>query len=310
MSFSALPYSLAFIPRLFLLNWAQQGLNLAEEDYQIDEDLGSGRYTGVFIDDTGSPGAREVPEYLHPNRSTWVAVIIQPEHLPEMMLRYRQLFLSGLKFFYGADEFHSTDVFSGTGPFKGVDFERRLNLLWAMAGFLKKYDAQILTENLDPDIVNTIRADVPSLPPRLGPFDLTTAKGMALLSLLNRVSKHLKKHRQTDDSRAYVIVDSGILRHGMAVPSFWPQVFSRDKVFFSDSRGIYILQLADFAAFSLNRIHLSAGRHEIKPADAALLEVFSWISSCYRDLVQLDAELHSKGPGSFQLKGFKPHPNH
>lgn len=283
---------------------------LASEEYQVDDELASGKYIGVFIDDTGSPGLTETPPYLHPDRSTWVAVVIQPDRLPDLMAKYSSLFLSGLNLFYGATEFHSTDVFSANGPFKGVDLKTRLDLLSVMAGIVKRYDAQILTENLDPDAVDAIRAKVSSLPSKLGPFDLRTPKGMALVSLLNRVSEYVVKTRQTVDTRAYVIVDAGILRHGMAITSPWPSVFARDKVYFADSRSICLLQLADFAAFGLNRVHLSLGRTEIKPADAALLEMLSTISSNYRDLVRLDAELHAAGDGSYRARNFRHHADH
>src|SRR5690242_20360595 len=39
---------------------------------------------GVFIDDTGSPGLRTGSEELHPERKSWVAVVILRTQLPDL----------------------------------------------------------------------------------------------------------------------------------------------------------------------------------------------------------------------------------
>ena len=41
----------------------------------VDEQQG-GQVHGVFVDDTGSPGLRDTPGHLHPERKSWVAVVV------------------------------------------------------------------------------------------------------------------------------------------------------------------------------------------------------------------------------------------
>ncbi len=43
----------------------------SDDDYQIMGDLASGKYYGVFIDDSGSPGLRDAPSMLPKGGKTW-----------------------------------------------------------------------------------------------------------------------------------------------------------------------------------------------------------------------------------------------
>ncbi len=48
-------------------------------------ELADGTTFGIFIDDTGSPGLKSTPSFLHPSRKTWVAVVIPPTYMPEVL---------------------------------------------------------------------------------------------------------------------------------------------------------------------------------------------------------------------------------
>ena len=53
------------------------------QDY-VDE-LARGEAYGIFIDDTGSPGIQGAPDNYHPERKTWVAVIVPPSQAADVM---------------------------------------------------------------------------------------------------------------------------------------------------------------------------------------------------------------------------------
>ena len=71
------------------------------------KELSVGEAYGIFIDDTGSPGIQDAPENFHPERQTWVAVIVPPSQMAEVMEQMSQA-LSGLRDSLGASEFHFT----------------------------------------------------------------------------------------------------------------------------------------------------------------------------------------------------------
>src|SRR5882724_6285714 len=55
---------------------------LKYQDY-VDEQR-AGKLHGVFIDETGSPGLRDTPSNLHPDRKSWVAVIVPKAEIAEV----------------------------------------------------------------------------------------------------------------------------------------------------------------------------------------------------------------------------------
>jgi len=42
-------------------------------------ELASGSEYGVFIDDTGSPGLQSTPPNLHPERKSWIGIVVHPD---------------------------------------------------------------------------------------------------------------------------------------------------------------------------------------------------------------------------------------
>ncbi len=49
------------------------------------KELAIGEKYGVFIDDTGSPGLAPTSSKLHPERESWIAVIIPPFQMSEVL---------------------------------------------------------------------------------------------------------------------------------------------------------------------------------------------------------------------------------
>ena len=75
-------------------------------------ELAAGKAYGIFIDDTGSPGLTDTPPNYLPERKSWVAVIIPPHQMPEVLEQLTGA-LHELKVATGATEFHFTDIYSG-----------------------------------------------------------------------------------------------------------------------------------------------------------------------------------------------------
>src|SRR5205823_12043289 len=85
----------------------------------------AGSYFGVFIDDTGSPGMPNTPAKLHPDRKSWVAVIVLPAQIQSVSAAVNEA-LDALRCDLGVNEFHFKDVYAGKGPFRAVSIDERL----------------------------------------------------------------------------------------------------------------------------------------------------------------------------------------
>ncbi|MEM3489059.1 MAG: DUF3800 domain-containing protein, partial [Nitrososphaerota archaeon] len=65
----------------------------------------------------------------------------------------------------------------------------------------------------------------------------------------------------------------------------WKSVFANGLICFARSPSIPPIQLADFAAFALNRTQLLLGKEKLSPLDKRLLEILSSITCQLRSTV-------------------------
>lgn len=257
---------------------------MARPSYQayVDEQR-AGKLHGVFIDDTGSPGLQNTPPNLHADRKSWVAVVVPRTVIAEIWEQFPRA-IAELKNQTGATEFHFTDIYSGTRSFKGVALEKRLAVFAFMAEIFRQYRFPVFVQTLDPDTLRDVRKRGP-FPKRLGRFDFEKHEDFALFFLLLRVKWHLEKNYPESDRLARVFVDEGFQRNGagIAVPPL-RHVFADGLICFGRSSSILPLQLADFAAFCLNRTQLIIGRREIRDLDESFLRLIEPVVWNYENI--------------------------
>ena len=248
-----------------------QTVNLAAE-------LRSGCHYGVFIDDTGSPGLKTPG--LHEQRKSWVAVIVPPHQTSEVMdqLPNALSFLEELGL--NDPEFHFTDIWAGKAEFKKMDLQQRLGIFRFMSQIFATYRFQVLVQTFDPDNSADIlgRADWPET---LGSLKFSDHEDLALIFLLLRVRMHLKAI-ESETATACVVVDEGRFASGKAIviPGLAP-TFVAGAILFASSRLVHPIQLADFAAFVMNRWQLLRVRESLSGLDKTLLEIILPVTECF-----------------------------
>ncbi len=123
-----------------------------------------------------------------------------------------------------------------------------------------------------------------------GPFDLTNYNDMGLFYLLHKVKLYILEHRSNNHELARVFIDKNYKKNGIGIQtSLFKDVFLDSVVFLGDSADITPIQLADFAAFSLNRRQLFIKSSEPKKRDVALLEILSPLAEQYIDIDKIKA---------------------
>lgn len=244
---------------------ARNSVNLALE-------LRSGRHYGVFIDDTGSPGL--VTPGLHAQRKSWVAVIVPPHQTAEVMDQIPNA-LSFLRDLGLKDpEFHFTDILARKGEFRKLDLQQRLGIFRFMANIFATYGFQVLVQTFDPESAADIRSRA-QWPESFGPLKFSDYGDLALIFALLRIRGHLKT-LDGGGASACVIVDEGRLASGNAIvlPGLAP-TFHAGAILFASSRLVHVIQLADFAAFVMNRWQLLRVKDNLSELDKTLLEILS-----------------------------------
>ncbi len=265
------------------------------QDYITE--LAHGRAYGVFVDDTGSPGFVNAPPNVHPERKSWVAVIIPPSVMPEVLNQLPQA-LHGLREFVGADEFHFTDIYAGRGQFKSVDLQVRLAIFEFMAYIFATYRFPIIVQTFDPETLADVRSRLSDrLPDRLPPFDFTRQEDTALFFLMIRLKWFMEQTPTYPDVKARVFIDEGYKKNGIClkIPTF-QSVFSDGLVSFARSSSVLPIQLADFAAFALNRMQLIGGKPERSALDNRVLQILSAAAFDYQNIEKCVVSLAERGP--------------
>ena len=251
---------------------------LSRTTVNFAHELRSGRHFGVFIDDTGSPGL-ETPG-LHAKRKSWVAVLVPPTQTAEVMEQLPNA-LSFLKTVGINDpEFHFTDILAGKGEYSKLDLQARLGIFRFMAHIFATYRFPVLVQTFDPDNAADIqnRADWPTT---FGPLKIANHEDLGLIFLLLRVRAHLQSPA-CGNATACVVVDEGRLPNGHSfVLSGLAPTFVAGGVLFASSRQVHAIQLADFAAFALNRWQLLLAKSKLTELDKTLLTIFAPVAEHY-----------------------------
>lgn len=278
------------------------------QDY-VDE-LARGEVYGIFIDDTGSPGIQGAPNNYHPERKTWVAVIVPPSQAAEVTVQMPGA-LKELRRSIGAHEFHFTEIYSGTKQFKGVDLQVRLGLFRFMAHIFSEYGFPVMVQTFDPETLADVRSrGEGQLPDSIPYFNFNDCGDLALFFLLLRLKWYMQKTDTFGRVKARVFIDEGFKKNGIAmrIPIF-EQVFSDGQICFAKSSSIYPIQLADFAAFSLNRTQLLGGKASRTPLDQELLRILSPLAFNYVNIERKEALTEQLGP-LITLADTRPHGPH
>ena len=249
------------------------------------DELAQGAAYGVFIDDTGSPGLADTPPNLHPERKTWVAVIVPPDVMPEILYQLKGV-IQELKQQFDTDEFHFADIYNGRRHFKGIDLQKRLAIFEFMAFVFSANSIPILVQTFDPETLAHFRSRTPSdVPEGIPPFDLTKPEDAALFCLLAQVKSFMKKTPTYPGTRARVFIDEGFKNAGIAIKlRTFENEFADGLICFAQSSSIFPIQLADFAAFLLNRTQLIGGREQRSPLDNRIAQIASTIAVNYVNL--------------------------
>ncbi len=259
--------------------------------------LARGECYGIFVDDTGSPGLKHTPPNVHPERKSWVGVCVAPDLMPEVLEQFPQA-LGELQRISGATEFHFADICAGRGPFKTVDLQIRLGLFEFMACIFSMHRFPVIVQTFDPLTLADIRARSSGrLPERLPPFDFTKPEDTALFFLLIRLRRFMEETTTYPAVKARVFIDEGYKKDGVAIqiPTF-EAAFADGLVCFASSSSILPIQLADFAAFALNRSQLILGKEQRNSLDNRVLEILSPIAWNYQNIEKRVVSLTDQGP--------------
>ena len=248
----------------------------------VDE-LRAGNLDGVFIDETGSPGLQTKTRALHSERKSWVGVIVPRSHMKEVWEQLPHA-LDELSRLTRANEFHFTDIYGGRKQFVEVPLEVRLGIFRFMAHIFSIYGFPIFVQTLDPNSLGKLQSQM-AWPSRVGPFNTEKHQDLALLILLWRIKSYLNKRAARPFCSARVFVDEGYMKDGVSIDiPHWEDTFADGLVCFAKSNIILPIQLADFAAFCLNRTQILLEKSDLSDLDHEFLSIIQPVASNFQNI--------------------------
>ncbi|CAI07946.1 hypothetical protein ebA3234 [Aromatoleum aromaticum EbN1] len=217
---------------------------------------------------------------LNEQRKSWVAVIVPPHLTSEVMdqLPNALSFLEQLGL--NEPEFHFTEIWAGKGEFQKLNLQQRLGIFRFMSYIFATYRFQVLVQTFDPDNASDILGRA-VWPETFGPLKFSNHEDLALIFALLRVRMHLKAI-DGESATACVVVDEGRLASGksIVIPGLAP-TFCAGVILFASSHLVHPIQLADFAAFVMNRWQLLRVKESLSDLDKTLLEIISPVAKCF-----------------------------
>jgi hypothetical protein len=230
----------------------------------------------VVIDETGTPGQDIGSVYLHPTRKTWVAVILTSREFATASSELPPA-LKELKELCGGEEFHMTDLYRGHKSFKDVSREQRLSIIAFLSHIFSRYQYPILVQTLDD--VEIKKFSHPNFQRKIGVLDLRKSGELALWILLHRIQDILGDPCRAIKSPAYVVIDQNQWKNDKSINISGtvsnPTVFVEGKIYSQNSQQFPCLQLADFAAFCINRQQWLMASDKKNEFDLAFLRIIS-----------------------------------
>lgn len=240
--------------------------------------LRSGQHHGVFIDDSGSPGT--VTPGLHAARKTWAAVVVKPPHVAEVMDQIPNALSCLRDLGITKPEFHFADIWSHKGEYGKLSLGQRIGIFEFMAHIFATYRFEILIQTFDPEQAREIAASA-DWPPTFGPLRASDHEELALTFLLIRVKKHLQAISDAGATGCVIVDQWKRFGNGRSFTlTGLAPTFFEGSVLFADSRRVPPIQLADFAAFVVNRWQILRVKEELTELDKAFMKAVEPAAAC------------------------------
>jgi hypothetical protein len=249
---------------------------------------------GIFLDDTGGepiPGR-------HPQRCTWVAVIIPPGKTVMFENLYGVVNATRKKF--GVDRIHFKELYGGKkGGYEGLSLDLRLSALSLFVDMVLTHHLAIIAVQMDPDVVadevSRRKAPTPRHLPKPNAFRTAHFRAIDCAVRMIRTYDSTVSVAAFSDrwTRGADIVNRGAAP-GTPKRSLYEGVLDPPLIIYKNSADLPALQLADFAAWSFNRLEQLFSLSLIKkpldvktlPVLAPLASVTHWWSPYPSDVVQ------------------------
>lgn len=213
---------------------------------------------GIYVDDSGNPGADAGSIHLSETRKSWTAVIVPPSAAQDCSF-LMDTFLRGVGGDYGTNELHFTEVFGGRGVWKRVKIEDRIQIFRLMSSFLsRRVPLPIVHVTTSQETLNDHDEIISTFCTNPKQFWNMSVPHFGFLRMCSEVAAYLREMRENGHpdftNPLPMFADEGLAVAGAIIPlPNWEDVIEGPSVNFVTSQDVAGIQIADFAAFTISR---------------------------------------------------------
>ncbi len=223
----------------------------------------------IYIDDTGTP-QKSKSKYDCGNWESYVAVLLKPnerKEITKLILELKKIVNKSIK----VDEFHFTEIFSGTKQFKGVALEIRLEIFNSFIEIYRMYDCPIVIQSITDDDVIRNKMEYIRGYKNYG-FDFDKNSHLCLWLLLVRIVNNdiIKNYNLPFE----IFVDAGKQKPNTVQKiEQIKNITENSEIRYIDSAVDPLMQFVDFIAFTLNRCRWILMNDLKSQGDKAILKI-------------------------------------
>lgn len=253
----------------------------------------------IAFDDSGPAGADTESKFMNPLQKMYVGVVV-PHDIVSALSKDLENYLHVLEQQYGAQEFHIKEIVNDQGPWQGVEREEKLSVLQNICEIISKYNLTCINQtwsNLHYDQNKINRKELDREIPGTK-FNLSKYEHFAFIKALHEVKGFVSEQGIRLPVDLYC--DEGMYPDGTDVPiHFLNGIVSGQCVKFMSSHKSIFIQLADIAAYFLNKVQMIANKPKRTDWDKEIILAISSANIQYTNseqyvgpLARLDTELY------------------
>jgi hypothetical protein len=206
----------------------------------------------IVIDDTGSPGSTNETRFLKDDRKTLVAVFINAEIRAEIEKLINGV-LTILNKQFGITELHFTDIVNKKKQFSSLENDDVVSLIQILSSAFARFPLPYFVQTVHKD---TLKENGINNKFKIDNFNLEKNEDAALMLLLIRLKSYLA--REHANQTVEFVMDEGRRKNGISEAFKILENVSVDNgIVYKSSRDFIHLQVADFFAYSVNRMQMT-----------------------------------------------------
>ncbi|OOQ58267.1 DUF3800 domain-containing protein [Mucilaginibacter pedocola] len=228
----------------------------------------------IFIDDTGSPGTVSESIYDSKDAKTWVALVLNDSDYNDACCEMTELLKDLTQ--TGPKEFHFSDILQGQGDFKSMELGERLAIIHYFADYFRNKNFPVFVQTFTSKDYERNRIIAEGKNFRKDNFKVSDNGDLALICLLVQIKTYLAEHR-LDNEGLEIIIDSGRQKGGTVQKcTLFGSRLKNELIKYEKSHDEPMLQLADFAAFMMNKQRLFLSKSNNTDLEKTIREYFTY----------------------------------